>query len=224
MRRSRASNRAGWLLALAAATIVAGTDVSAHRRDEYLQAARLAIDPAGVKVELDMTPGIAIADAIIADIDRNADGVLSPDEQRDYGSAVVAALDLEVDGTPVPVRLSASSFPDAGAMRRGEGTIRLHSVSTLPQQSLGSHRVLFRNRHHANGSVYLANALVPESEAVAVTAQRRDIIQSELTIDYVIRAQPPPPPVRWMLGGVAAASLLLALLMWSSRGEKRSQL
>jgi hypothetical protein len=221
VRSSRASNRAGWLLALAA-TFVVGADVSAHRRDEYLQAARLAIDPAGVKVELDMTPGIAIADAIIADIDGNADGVLSPDEQRDYGRAVIAALDLEVDGTPVPVRLSAASFPDAGAMRRGEGTIRLHSVSTLPQQSLGSHRVLFRNRHHANGSVYLANALVPENDAVAVTAQRRDIDQREVTIDYRIRAAP-PPPVRWILGGVAAASLLFALLMWSSRGEKRGQ-
>ena len=57
--------------------IVGGAEVSAHRRDEYLQAARLAIDPGRVQLELDLTPGIALADAIIADIDRNRDGSLS---------------------------------------------------------------------------------------------------------------------------------------------------
>ncbi|HVD92322.1 MAG TPA: hypothetical protein VNC21_08575, partial [Vicinamibacterales bacterium] len=66
--------------------IVASADVWAHRRDEYLQAARLAIDPARVEIELDLTPGIALADTIIADIDRNRDGLFSPDEQQAYGS------------------------------------------------------------------------------------------------------------------------------------------
>ena len=75
--------------------------MSAHRRDEYLQAARLAIDPDRVQLELDLTPGIALAEAIIADIDRNRDGSLSQDEQRAYGSLVLSALTLEVDGTPV---------------------------------------------------------------------------------------------------------------------------
>ena len=57
--------------------IVGSAEVSAHRADEYLQAARLAIDPARVQIELDLTPGIALAEAIIADIDRNRDGSLS---------------------------------------------------------------------------------------------------------------------------------------------------
>ena len=46
------------MLALAL-TIAGGAGVSAHRRDEYLQAARLAIDPGRVQLELDLTPGIA---------------------------------------------------------------------------------------------------------------------------------------------------------------------
>ena len=74
--------------------------MSAHRRDEYLQAARIAIDPGRVQIELDLTPGIALAEAIIADIDRNRDGSLSADEQRAYASLVLSALTLEVDGTP----------------------------------------------------------------------------------------------------------------------------
>ena len=75
-------------------------------------------------------------------------------------------------------------------MRRGEGTIRLQSTATLPRLSMGPHQLLFRNSHHPDRSVYLANALVPESDQVAVTAQRRDGDQSELTIDYVLRAAP----------------------------------
>ena len=53
-----------------------------------------------MQIELDLTPGIALAEAILADIDRNRDGSLSPDEQRAYGSLVLSALTLEVDGTP----------------------------------------------------------------------------------------------------------------------------
>jgi hypothetical protein len=93
--------------------IVAGADVSAHRTDEYLQAARLAIDPGRVQIELDLTPGIALAGTILADIDRNRDGSVSADEQRAYGSLVLSALDLEIDGTRLPLRLDASGFPEA---------------------------------------------------------------------------------------------------------------
>ena len=137
-------------------------------------------------IELDLTPGIALAEAIIADIDRNRDGSLSPDEQRAYGTLVMSALTLEVDGTPVRAQLGATDFPDAEAMRRGEGTIRIQSTATLPRLSIGPHQLLFRNRHHPDRSVYLANALVPDSDKVAVTAQRRDVDQRELIIEYVV--------------------------------------
>jgi hypothetical protein len=133
--------------------IVAVAEVSAHRRDEYLQAARLAIDPGGVQLELDLTPGIALAETIIADIDRNRDGLLSQDEQRAYGRLVLSSLKLEVDGTPVRAQLAATSFPDAEAMRRGEGTIRIQSAATLPRLSMGPHQLLFRNSHHPDRSV-----------------------------------------------------------------------
>jgi hypothetical protein len=174
---------------LALTTVIVGSgEVSGHRLDEYLQAARLAIDPGRVHLELDLTPGIALAEAVLADIDRNHDGSLSQEEQRAYGGRVLRALTLEVDGTPVRAQLGASSFPDVRAMRRGEGTIRLQSAATLPRLSRGPHQLLFRNRHHPVRSVYLANALVPESDRIAVTAQRRNGDQSELIIDYVVRA------------------------------------
>ena len=198
------------MLALVAA---ASAGVSAHRTDEYLQAARLAIDPARVQIELDLTPGIALADAIFADIDRNRDGSLSAEEQRSYAAVVLSALTLEIDGTPVHAQLAAVSFPDAEAMRRGEGTIRLRSAATLSRQSSGFHQLLYRNRHHPDRGVYLANALVPGSNQVAITAQRRDRDQTELTIDYILRDAPARPATGPLMGGLAIAIALSALLM-----------
>jgi hypothetical protein len=210
-RSSRASRRAICVLALTLA-IAGGAEVSAHRRDEHLQAARIAIDPGGVQLELDLTPGIALAEGIIADIDRNHDGVLSPDEQRAYGSVVLGALTLAVDGTPLRAQPAAITFPDEEAMRRGEGTIRLQSTATFPRLPAGPHQLLFRNRHHPDRSVYLANALVPRSEQVAVTAQRRDRDQTELTIDYVVRAAPATSTAAWLGSIVAAMGLSMFLI------------
>jgi len=194
--------------------VIAGAAaVSAHRRDEYLQAARLGIEPGRVQIELDLTPGISLAETILADIDRDRDGSLSAGEQQAYGRLVLGALTLEADGTPVRAQLGAASFPEVEAMRRGEGIIRLHLAAPLPPQSGGVHHLLFRNRHHPDRSVYLANALVPESDRVAVTAQRRDGEQTELTIEYLVRAAPARPSSAWLLGGIAAATALSALLI-----------
>jgi hypothetical protein len=212
VRNSRGSSRAAGALALVLA-VLGTAPLSAHRRDEYLQAARIAIDPDRVQIELDLTPGIALAGAVFLDIDRNRDGSLSADEQQAYATQVVSALTLDVDGTLLRARLDAASFPDADAMRRGEGTIRLHSAATLPRVSSGVHQLLFRNRHHPERSVYLANALVPESPEVSVTGQRRDVEQTEVTIDYVVRAGPARPAAAWLVGGLAAAMALSALLM-----------
>ena len=200
--------------------IAGGAELSAHRTDEYLQAARLAIDPGRVQLELDLTPGIALAGTILADIDRNRDGSLSPDEQRAYGALVMSALTLEIDGTPARAQLGVIDVPDGEAMRRGEGTIRIQSMATLTRLSIGPHQLLFRNRHHPDRSVYLANALVPDSDKVAVTAQRRDVDQRELIIDYVVAAAPATSTAMLLLGTVAAAMALSGLRMRASRSRR----
>ena len=98
-------------------------------------------------------------------------------------------------------------------MRRGEGTIQLQSTAILPRLPLGPHQLMFRNRHHPDRSVYLANALVPDTDEVAVTAQRRDGDQTELTINYVLRAAPARSRAAWLLGGIVAAMALSLLVI-----------
>jgi hypothetical protein len=172
-------------------TIVAGTDVSAHRTEDYLQAARIGLEPDRVLITLDLTPGIAVAESFVAALDHDGDGSLSTDEQRAYVRQIVNALKVAVDERPLQLRVLSWRFPEPSAFRRGEGTIRLKIQATLPSMSAGSHRLFFRNTHLAGHSAYLANALVPESARLAVTAQRRASDQSELTIEYTFYADSP---------------------------------
>jgi hypothetical protein len=152
-------------------TVVAGTDVSAHRTEDYLQTARIGLEPDTVLITLDLTPGIAVAESFMAALDHDGDGSLSTEEQRGYARQVMSALQVEIDERPLQPRVVSWSFPELSAFRRGEGTMRLKIQAALPRVSAGSHRLLFRNAHLAGHSAYLANALVPESARVAVTAQ-----------------------------------------------------
>jgi hypothetical protein len=61
----------------------------------------------------------------------------------------------------------------------------------------------------AGHSAYLANALVPESDRVAVTAQRRDRDQTEVTIEYRVDGGPKAGTLAWVVGGLAGAVLLV---------------
>ena len=74
------------------AVMAAVNGLSAHRLDEYLQAARIDIEPDRAEVQLDLTPGVAVAEGVIADIDRDRDGVLSADEKDAYVSRVMCCL------------------------------------------------------------------------------------------------------------------------------------
>jgi hypothetical protein len=190
---------------------------AAHRRDEYLQAARIAVDPDRVRIDLDLTAGIAVADAVIADVDRDRDGAISTREAQAYASVVRQAIRLDVDGTPVAVELIDSTFPDVAAMRTGDGAIRLALGGALPPLAAGPHHLRYRNAHRDGIGVYLANALVPASDRVAISAQRRDIGQRELIIDYELRPSRPRSGVALFVASIGVAVLVLGALAWRRR-------
>src|SRR5690348_9557215 len=82
------NSRSRWTACTAIVIAVAVATVSAHRRDEYLQAARLDIASDRIEVQLDLTPGIALADRVVWEIDGDHDGVVSDAEARAYANAV----------------------------------------------------------------------------------------------------------------------------------------
>jgi hypothetical protein len=140
-----------------------------------------------VGVDIDLTPGVEVASPIIAMIDRDHDGVVSPGEAAAYGTRVLADTVVELNGERVAVTLTRIDVPPAGEMRDGAGTIRLHAVGTH-RVGLGGGAVLsFRNDHAPVTSVYAVNALVPTDGAFSVSRQDRDTLQRSVNVSYDVR-------------------------------------
>jgi hypothetical protein len=218
MARNSSRNRivAGLTSALVVAMSVAA---SAHRRDEYLQAARIAVDPERVQVELDLTAGISVAEAVIRDIDRDSSGSISAAEARTYAAAVVKAIQMDVDRKQLQVELINVTVPALEAIRNGEGAIRLELSARLPALAAGAHQISFVNAHRADMGVYLANALVPANPRIAIGAQHRDVTQREIRIDYALTASP-ATGARTLLPLSALVVLSLATFGWLRERRK----
>ena len=224
VRSSRASSATA-LLIVVAVSVAFGAGVSAHRRDEYLQATRLAIDPDRVQIELDLTPGIAVAEVVLAEIDLDGDRSISAAEARAYADRVLSAIALDVDGMPLGVELVDSAFSTYDTVLKGEGTTRIQAVAPIPRLADGLHHLRYRNAYRSDIGVYLANALVPASDRVTVTAQRRDVDQRDLIVDYMLRADPATRTRDGLSVGITGALILVANLWWRrSRQPNASRL
>src|SRR6187455_955501 len=93
------------LVCVAMLGLIFSHTADAHRLDEYLQASQISIESGRIIVEINLTPGAAVADGVIAEIDRDADGELSLSESAAYAGVVVRSLSLEVDGGQQPLVL-----------------------------------------------------------------------------------------------------------------------
>jgi hypothetical protein len=214
----RSSRRNSWI-AVVFVVLVADASTSAHRRDEYLQAARVAIDPDRVELTLDLTPGISVAADVLDEIDRDGDAVIAPDEGRAYAERVAGALALDVDGRSLRLEMIESTFPAVGAVLNGEGAMRVRMQASLPSLTGGAHRLRYRNQLRSDVGAYLANALVPASDRVSIVSQRRDPDQRDLTIDYVLRADR-ASRLRGGAEAAGAAALLWVVLAWRRRNVR----
>jgi hypothetical protein len=157
----------------------------AHRLDEYLQATLIGVTPAGIDLEIQLTPGVAILPAWMRVIDQDRDGRISPLEQQAYVDRVTREVELRVDGVPAPLLLVESHFPTLDAMREGLGTI----VIKLRAARRG-HELRFENRHLPQVSAYLLNCLADPSSALVVGRPRRDEAQRSIEFEYSFSAVP----------------------------------
>jgi len=85
-------------LALLLALLAFPCAVFAHRDDQYLQATLVAIEPNGIRLQINLTPGVAVAEQVIAGIDRDCDGVISKSEAATYAELLKRDLTLGMDG------------------------------------------------------------------------------------------------------------------------------
>ena len=193
----------GTFAAAAVSLLAMSASPSAHRLDEYLQAARVSLELTRVALEVDLTPGANVADGVIALIDRDGDSRISPLEAESYGRDVLGDIVLELDGRPVALTLSHVEVPSIDEMRHGLGAIQLRASGDVePRMSL-RRQLHFQNSHQAGSSVYLVNALIPSDDTIKVVGQTRDAKQQDVRIEYSITPQW-PKYLYWPVFGTAA--------------------
>ena len=195
-------------LATAVALLCAAAAPRAHQIDEYLQAARLSLTHDRVTLELDLTPGIAVAASVVPTLDIDDSGAISPGEARAYGESVLSEVAVALDGHPLAVTLERVEVPTSEEIRDGIGTIRLRATAPVAISGPGRRRLDFRNNHRPDIGAYLANALNPDERAIHVERQTRDPRQRVIQIDYRVD---PGPMLRaaWLLVGLAVLAVLV---------------
>jgi hypothetical protein len=158
----------------------------AHRLDEYLQATLVTIERSEARFQINFTPGVAVAERVLALIDRDLDGVISTNETVAYADLVRRHLTVAVDGHKLALSLTASNFPAVTELRTGWGIIQLEFSARVGPFQIGAHKLTFKNRHLPALSVYLFNAAQPSSRSVQITKQTRNQEQSTGEIEFVI--------------------------------------
>jgi hypothetical protein len=203
------------LLALPSATF-------AHRLDEYLQATLVAIEPGSIRLEINLTPGVAIAEQVLALIDRDRDGAISPNEAAAYAELVRRDLRVRLDQRDAELKLTASKFPEPAELRSGVGIIQLEFSVTPSRLAAGTHRLTLENRHLPAVSVYLINAAKPIAETLQITAQRRNENQSAGEIEFTFHPPPAAAPKRVGIMFALGELLVVAFLAAGWRTVKRA--
>ncbi len=197
--------------ALLAMLFLAPAPLWAHRLDEYLQATRISVSRERIALELDLTPGAAVASEIATLIDRDRDGRIAPAEAYRYASTVLADIVLLLDGRAVPFTLTHVDVPAIAVMREGMGAIRIDASAVVGDRTAARHDLVYRNDHHPDASVYLVNAMIPATRAVSIETQHRDIRQREFRL--VFRVGRYGRALEWTI----AAAVLLGTLTASRR-------
>ena len=173
-------------LALLLALLALPSAVFAHRDDQYLQATLVAIEPTGVRLQINLTPGVAVAEQVIAEIDRDRDGAISKNEAAAYAGLLKRDLTLRMDRRKLDLKLTVSEFVPPEDLRTGSGTIQMEFSANFGPLAAGPHRLTIENRHLTTMSVYLVNAAQPRFATVQITRQKRNQNQSAGEIEFTV--------------------------------------
>lgn len=160
-----------------------------HRLDEYLQATLVAIEPGDIHLQINLTPGVTVADRVLAMIDRDRDGAISTNEAMAYAELLKRDLALRVDGRNLELKVTRCEFPGPDEFRAGVGIIQMEFSARPGSLPGGRHTLAFENRHQGQLSVYLFNAAKPESATIQILRQNRDDRQSRGEIEFSVFSQ-----------------------------------
>jgi hypothetical protein len=171
-------------LALLLGLTATHSTVLAHRLDEYLQATLVNIEAGEIRLQINFTPGVAVAEQVLAVIDRDHNGVISTNEAAAYAELVKHDLSARLDQHKLVLKLASANFAVPAELRTGWGIIQIEFSSTIAPLKPGAHRLAVKNKHLPKLSVYLFNAAPPSSRTVQIIRQKRNENQSTGEIEF----------------------------------------
>jgi hypothetical protein len=169
-----------------------------------------------------LTPGVAVFPILIAEIDLNADGVISKIEQRAYAGRILDDITISIDGHRLTPRLLSTEFPAVEEMKAGRGEIRVEFEADLPFGG-PSRKLTFENHHQSRIAAYQVNCLVPRDPDIQILSQNRNYSQSLYELEFVqgsVRSDAPHLTEGSGAGKLGAIALLLVaglVLRWRQR-------
>lgn len=179
------------LVLLGCLSLVLANETAAHRLDEYLQATRISVAVDRIDLAIDLTPGAAMVEELVAMIDLDRDGRISGEEGAAYSRRMLKDLRLQVDDRALTVRLTDVSFPTLLEIRVGLGVIRIKATAPVAPLAAGPHVFSLTNAHLPAISVYLVNALVPKDPAIQIVKQTRDELQRDYRLEFGVTLATP---------------------------------
>jgi hypothetical protein len=211
-----------WSLSFAFLALATGT--FAHPLDVYLQATLVAIEPNEIRLEMNLTPGVQVADQVLGLIDRNRDGVIATNEAAAYAALLEGELVVRLDGRIVETKLAALDFPETGELRTGWGIIQLEFSVNPGSLAPGPHKLTLENRHNPVASAYLFNAARPASASIQVTGQKRNENQSTGEITFVYHPASNPIPKFSLAVCLPAIFVVLSVGLLQAKRRRRDVL
>lgn len=157
-----------------------------HRLDELLQASFVLMERESAQVEIRLTPGIAVVDAFLAEIDQDKDQAISAEEGRTFARTVWGDVEFWLDGQRLALKPVDQEVSPREDLLAGVGFVRLRARAGLGRLAAGEHRIVLINRHRVSMSVYLVNALAPTHPGVVIRSQKRDELQTTFRLAYTL--------------------------------------
>jgi hypothetical protein len=171
--------------------LLLATQAWAHRLDEYLQSVRVSVATNRIGLSMELTPGVAVVDQVLAVIDKDRDGRVSEAEVAAYAQRVLEEIQVGLDGKVLAMTLTDTSFPTLEGVRKGMCVIRIKANASVKPLSVGNHTLHLTNAHMPAISVYLVNALTPKDRAIKVRKQTRDKLQTTYRLEFSVGSSMP---------------------------------
>ena len=175
---------------------------------QYLQATLVDIEPECIRLQINLTPGVSVADAVLSLIDRDRDGKISATEAAAYSELLKRDLIVRLDQRIVELKPTSFNFPDPDEVRTGWGIIQIEYSIDPGSMSAGDTISLLENHHLNTVSAYLFNAALPRSDFIEIASQKRNESQSIGDIEFTFH---PPAKSSRHAGTFASVAVLLAV-------------